>query len=238
MLVVPEKQEDVKNLLLKSLPASVYEKLKKYLIPVKLELGEVLCYPGQPLQKVWFITKGVASLISTTSNGNSIEVGMVGNEGVIGLPVLLKGEGLPYRVDVQMAGEALCLPLDILREEFNRYSALHLLLMRYTSSVLLQFAQSSVCNHFHTIEERLCRWLLILHDHAQNETICITQELIAEMLGVRRAGVTLVAGTLQRAGLIQNKRGRITVINRKKIEGCSCECYWIVRNEFKSLFAM
>ncbi len=238
MLRLPDNQMDVRNRLLRSLPPNDYERLKPHLQAVKLELGEVLCEAGMPLPYAWFVTKGIASLVSTTTDGNTIEVGMVGNEGVVGLPVLLRGESLPYRVNMQLAGEALRVPMSVLREEFSCNSALHKLFLRYTFAVIVQFTQSGVCNHFHTIEERLCRWLLILHDHAQSETVNLTQELIAEMLGVRRSGVTLVASTLQRAGLISYRRGRITILNREAIEGSACECYRIVKDEFEQLFAI
>jgi CRP-like cAMP-binding protein len=237
MLNVADEQRNVRNRLLRALPAADYERLRPEMKPVKFELGEVLCEAGDPLPYAWFVTRGIASLVSTTADGSAIEVGMVGNEGVVGLPVLLKGESLPYRVNVQLAGDALRVPISILRKEFSCQSALHQLFLRYTFSLIVQFTQSGVCNHFHTIEERLCRWLLILHDHAQSDTVNITQELLSEMLGVRRSGISLVAGALQRAGFISYCRGRITILNREAMEAGSCECYRVVKDEFEDLFA-
>jgi len=236
MLKVPEEQINVRNRLLRALPPSDYERLKRHLHPVRLEIGQVLCESWEVLPHAWFVTRGIASLISTTTDGNTIEVGMIGNEGVIGLPVVLRGERLPFQVNIQLEGEALRVPLSVLREEFSQTSALHGLFLRYTFALFVQMSQSGVCNHFHTIEERLCRWLLILHDHAQTDTVQVTQELIADMLGVRRSGVTLVAGTLQRAGLISYRRGKITIVNREAIESTACECYRIVKAEFDQLF--
>lgn len=233
---VPE-QKDVRNRLLQALPSADYERLKPRLQNVELALGAVLCEPAQPLKWAWFITKGIASLVSTTVNGNAIEIGMVGNEGVVGMPVLLRGEALPYRVNIQLAGSALRLPVSVLRDEFGHNSALNKLFMRYTFAVMVQLAQSGVCNHFHSIEERLSRWLLILHDHASSDTFHITQELLSEMLGVRRAGVTVVAGSLQRKRLIQYSRGKITILNRPAIEVSACECYEVVKSEFEQIFA-
>lgn len=235
MMCVPE-QKDLQNRLLKALPAADYERLKPHLQPIELELGTVLCESGQPLKWAWFVTYGIVSLVSTTLSGHAIEVGMVGNEGVVGMPVLLKGEALPYRANIQLAGRALRVPIAVLRDEFGHNSTMNKLLMRYTFAVMVQLAQSGVCNHFHSIKERLCRWLLILHDHAASDTIHITQEVLSEMLGVRRAGVTVVVGRLQREGLIQYCRGRITILNRPGIKMAACECYEVVRDEFEQLF--
>ncbi|HWQ33915.1 MAG TPA: Crp/Fnr family transcriptional regulator [Blastocatellia bacterium] len=236
MIVPPTDQRLIGNRLLAALPEESYQRLLPHLQPVPLRLSEILCEAGEPLPWGWFVTRGVASMLSTTPGGNTVEVGMVGNEGLIGLPILLKGNHLPYRVMVQLAGEALRVPMDVLQREFSRCGSLHDLLLRYTCAQVVQFTQSGVCNRFHTIEERLCRWLLILHDQAEHDTISLTQELTASMLGVRRTGVSLVAGRLQSAGLIRYRRGRITILNREGLEASACECYSVIRNEFDQLF--
>ena len=234
LISVPE-QKYVKNRLLRALPVTEYEHLKPHLQAIKLKLGDVLCEAGQPLLWAWFMTEGIASLVSVTLEGNAIEIGMVGNEGVVGMPILLKGGALPYRVNIQLEGSALRLPISILHK-FGCTTPLYKLFMRYTFAVMVQFVQSGVCNHFHNINKRLCRWLLILHDHALQDTFYITQELLSEMLGVRRAGVTVAAGALQSAGLIKYSRGKITVLNRKGIESLACECYGTIKSEFDQIF--
>ena len=234
-IFVPE-QINVRNRLLREIPITEYARLKPHLQYIKLELGDVLCEAGQPLQWAWFMTEGIASLVSVTLNGNAIEVGMVGNEGVVGMPILLKEGSLPYRVNIQLSGSALRLPMSILHSEFGCTTPLYKLFTRYTFAVMVQFVQSGVCNHFHSIKNRLCRWLLILHDHALQNTFYITQELLSEMLGVRRAGVTVAAGALQSAGLIKYSRGKITILNREGIESLACECYEAVKTEFNQIF--
>jgi CRP-like cAMP-binding protein len=228
----------VRNRLLRALPAADYARLQPHLQPISLPLSEVLCEAGGTMRHAYFIVRGIASLLSTTTDGATVEIGMVGNEGMVGLPILLRGDdpSLPYRVVIQLEGEALRVRLDVLREEFNRHGALHDLLLRFLHPLILQLTQSGVCNHYHTIEERLCRWLLISHDHAESDTIQLTQEIIAHMLGARRTGVSLVAGTLQTAGLISYRRGKITILNREGLEAAACECYRMVKDGYDQFF--
>jgi CRP-like cAMP-binding protein len=237
MPVPPNGQRLAGNRLLRELPKESYQRLLPQLQTVPLRLGEILCEAGEPLSYGWFITRGVASLLSTTFGGDTVEVGMIGNEGLVGLPILPKSNHLPYRVLIQLEGEAQRVPMDVLQREFNAHGPLHDLLLRYICALMVQFTQSGVCNHFHTIEERFCRWLLILHDYASSDTVNLTQELAASMLGVRRTGVSLVAGRLQFAGLISYRRGRITILNREGIEASACECYDVVRKKYDQLLA-
>jgi CRP-like cAMP-binding protein len=165
------------------------------------------------------------SLLSITEEGRTIEVGMIGNEGMTGVPVILRSGKAPYEVMVQLAGNALRIRGDALREAFNRGGTLQDLLLRYTHSLLIQVAQSAACNRFHTVEERLCRWLLVSRDRVQTDTIQLTQEFISHMLGVPRTSVTMIAGALQKEGLIKYSRGKITLLDRRGLEAASCECY-------------
>lgn len=226
------------NRLLRSLPAEDYERLLPHLEPVSLRLGKVLYEPGESLSHAYFITSGVVCLLSSTLSGETIEVGMIGNEGMLGVPVLFGSDDVPYQVRVQVSGTALRVSLNTLKQEFRRGGPLHDLVLRFAHAMDVQFTQSGVCNHFHRIEERLCRWLLILHDYSETDTVQMTQELIASMLGVRRTGVSLVAGRLQSAGLIRYRRGRITILNRAGLEASACECYSIIRAEYDRLFTL
>ena len=237
MSVPQGAQSPLSNRLLRALPEQSYERLLPHLQPVSLRLGEILCEAGETSSHGWFITRGAASMLSATFGGDTVEVGIVGNEGLVGLPILLGSSHLPYRVMVQLAGAAYRVPMEVLQRAFSSGAALHDLLLRYTCALIVQFTQSGICNHFHTIEERFCRWLLILREQAGNDTVHLTQELIASMLGVRRTGVSLVASRLQAAGLIRYRRGRITILDPEGLEASACECYGIVRQEYEQLFA-
>ena len=227
----------VNNRLLRSLPAEDYQRLLPHLEPVSLRLGRVLCEPGESLAHAYFVTQGVVCLLSVTTSGETIEVGVIGNEGMIGVPILFGSPDVPYQLRVQVAGTAMRVPMHTLKKEFGRGGSLHDLILCFTSALMMQFTQSNLCNHFHRIEERLCRWLLILHDHSETDTVQMTQELIASMLGVRRTGVSLVAGMLQDSRLISYRRGRITILDRAGLEACACECYRLVRAAYARLFA-
>ena len=223
------------NNLLSVLPPEVYNTLLPHLQPVSLSLGEVLYESGGKLDWIYFPTTAIVSLLYVMENGSSAEIAIVGREGVVGIALFLGGGTMPNRGVVQSEGIAYRLRGHVLREEFNRSGSLQHLLLRYTLALLTQMAQTAVCNRHHSIDQQLCRWLLLSLDRLPSNELSMTQELIANMLGVRREGVTEAAGKLQQAGLIQYQRGKITVIDRPGLEARVCECYAVVRSEFDRL---
>lgn len=223
------------NRLLAALPREEYERLSPHLELVRLPPGKILYNAGEIVRYAYFPRGGMVSLLSITEEGRTIEVGMIGNEGMTGVPVILRSGMAPYQVMVQLAGNALRIRGDALREAFNRGGTLQDLLLRYTHSLLIQVAQSAACNRFHTVEERLCRWLLVSRDRVQTDTIQLTQEFISHMLGVPRTSVTMIASALQKEGLIKYSRGRITLLDRRGLEAASCECYRRVREGISEL---
>lgn len=221
----------IQNRLLAALPRAEYEHLLSVLKPVHLVKGAILYEDGDAVPQAYFLMGGMASLLSTTEDGSTIEVAMVGNEGMIGIPVILGFNIAPYRVMVQIAGDALEIKTDLLNGEFNRGGNLHNLLLRYTHALLCQIAQSAVCNRFHTVEKRLCRWLLISHDRVHSNTFPFTQEFISHMLGIPRTHVTMTAASLQRKNLIRYKRGEVIIVNQQGLEAAACECYRVVKEK-------
>lgn len=219
------------NHLLAALPGADFERLQSHLKLVPLELGEVLYEPGVGMRYLYFPTTSIVSLLYVMADGASAEIAVVGNEGVIGVSLFMGGETTPSRAVVQSAGHAYRLPGRVLKEEFTRGGAMQHLLLRYTQSLLTQMAQTAVCNRHHSLDQQLCRWLLLSLDRLPGNELVMTQELIANMLGVRREGVTEAAGNLQDAGLIRYSRGRITVLDRPGLEARTCECYAVVKQE-------
>ena len=224
-----------KNRLLAVLPDAEFKRLSPYLECIPLKLGAVLYEPGVALQHVYFPTDCIISLLYVMKDGASAEIAVVGNEGIVGISLFMGGETTPSRAVVQSAGNALRLDGQLLKAEFNRSDIVHNLLLRYTQALLTQMAQTAVCNRHHSIEQQLCRWLLLSLDRLPNSSLIMTQQLIANMLGVRREGVTESAGKLQEAGLINYRRGKITVLNRPALERSCCECYAVVKDEFDRL---
>jgi CRP-like cAMP-binding protein len=202
---------------------------------VTLPLGDALYESGDRLNHVYFPTTAIVSLLSVMENGASAEIAVVGNEGIVGIALFMGGETMPSRAVVQSMGEAYRLNGKVLKQEFNRAGALQHLLLRYTLAMLTQMAQTAVCNRHHSVDQQLCRWLLLSMDRLPANELRMTQELIANMLGVRREGVTEAAGKLQSAGLIHYSRGRITVLDRPGLEARVCECYNVVQQEFRRL---
>jgi len=200
-----------------------------------MPLGKPLYESGDRLSYVYFPTTAIVSLLYVMENGASAEIALVGNEGIVGIALFMGGEIMPSRAVVQSEGRAFRLKGPLLREEFNRGGALQHLLLRYTLAMLTQMSQTAVCNRHHTLDQQLCRWLLLSLDRLPSNDLSMTQELIANMLGVQGAGVTEAAGKLQRAGLIQYSRGLITVLDRPGLEARVCECYDVVRQEFRRL---
>ena len=219
------------NHLLAALPTDVQARLFPYLELVPLPLGKVLYESGDALRHVYFPTDAIVSLLYAMENGASAEISVVGNEGLIGVALFMGGESTPSRAIVQSAGSAYRMLGQRLKDEFNRHGELLLLMLRYTQSLITQMAQTAVCNRHHSIDQQLCRWLLLSLDRLPSNHLVMTQELIANMLGVRREGVTDAAGKLQRLGVIEYSRGQIKVLDRPKLEALSCECYAVVKKE-------
>jgi CRP-like cAMP-binding protein len=223
------------NHLLDALPKGDYERLASHLELIPMPLGEVLYEPGTTLRYVYFPTSSIVSLLYVMEDGASAEIAIVGNEGLLGISLFMGGESTPSRAVVQSAGHGFRLKAQLLKEEFGRFGPTMHLLLRYTQALITQMAQTAVCNRHHSVDQQLCRWLLLSLDRLASNELSMTQELIANMLGVRREGVTEAAGNLQSAGLIHYQRGRITVLDRKGLEGRSCECYHVVKKEFDRL---
>jgi CRP-like cAMP-binding protein len=219
------------NHLLAALSPEVQDRLFPHIEPVALPLGKVLYESGDALRHVYFPTDSIVSLLYVMENGASAEISVVGNEGLIGVALFMGGESTPSRAIVQSAGSAYRLLGQRLKDEFNRHGELLQLMLRYTQSLITQMAQTAVCNRHHSIDQQLCRWLLLSLDRLPSNRLVMTQELIANMLGVRREGVTTAAGKLERAGVIKYTRGHITVLDRPKLEHLCCECYAVVKKE-------
>ena len=228
---MPPRTGELPNHLLAALPEAERERLSAHLEPVQLQLGEVIYESGGELRNVYFSTTAIVSLLYLMENGASAEIAVVGNDGIVGVALFMGGESMPNRAVVQSAGHAYRLDGQILKAEFRRGGALQRLLLRYTQALLTQMAQTAVCNRHHSVDQQLCRWLLLSLDRLPTLELAMTQELIANMLGVRREGVTEAAGKLQKAGLIRYSRGHITVLDRLGLEQQACECYEVVRKE-------
>jgi CRP-like cAMP-binding protein len=219
------------NHLLAALPTADFGRLEPHLRLVPLPLGEVLYESDGQMRHVYFPIDSIVSLLYVMADGASAEIAVVGNEGIIGVSLFMGGETTPSRAVVQSAGHAYQLLGKCLKEEFNRATAMQHLLLRYTQALITQMAQTAVCNRHHSLDQQLCRWLLLSLDRLTSNELVMTQELIANMLGVRREGVTEAARKLQDAGLIQYSRGHITVTDRKGLETRTCECYAVVKKE-------
>lgn len=226
------------NHLLSGLPELVLARLRPALEAVQLEAGQVLYEAGGRLSHMYFPLSAIVSLQYVMSDGASAEIAVVGHDGVIGVALFMGGESTSSRALVRGAGQALRLPAALLKEEFSRQGELQILLLRYTQVLLTQMAQSAVCNRHHSIEQQLCRCLLLSLDRARNTTLALTQELIANLLGVRREGVSEAAGRLQQQGVIRYNRGSIKVLERARLEALCCECYAVVKRETDRITAI
>jgi CRP-like cAMP-binding protein len=227
-----------RNRLIARLPQDERERLSSALDVVALGVKHQVAEPGKPFTHVYFPLSGVISFVLELQDGAVVEVGTVGNEGMVGLPVLLGAQESPTRVFSQVAGEAARMKSDAFAEHLKGAPALDRLLHRYAQTMMNQITQTAACNHAHAIEQRMCRWLLMTHDRVGQDEFALTQEFLAQMLGVRRPSVTVVAGMLQQAGFIRYSRGRMTIVNREGLEASSCECYRIVRRETERLLGM
>ena len=223
------------NRLLGLLPPRDYARLRPHLQRITLEYRQSLYRANRPIGFVYFIETGVGSLVNTMANGEAAEVGTIGNEGVVGLPLLLGDDRAPTSVYVQVPGAGLTMKATLFNKELARSASMRTVMLRYAHAFFNQVAQSAACNHFHSLQQRCCRWLLMTHDRMQSDEFLLTQEFLAMMLGVQRTGVTAAAGALQRAGLIRYRRGTVTIIDRRGLERRSCECYGVSKREFDRL---
>jgi CRP-like cAMP-binding protein len=227
----PVKTSPASNRLLAQLPPDDLARLRPHLELVPFPLGMPVYESGGPQPYVYFPTDSIVSLLYVTGDGHSAEIAIVGKDGVVGVALFMGGETTPSRAVVQSAGHSYRLEASLLRVEFDRANELQHLLLRYTQALITQMAQTAVCNRHHSVDQQLCRWLLLSLDRLPSNELQMTQELIASMLGVRREGVTEAAGALQAAGIIQYGRGKITVLDRAKMEARVCECYAVVKRE-------
>ena len=223
------------NHLLVALPPSDWERWEPQLELVSLQLGQVLYESNGKMHFVYFPVDAIVSLLFVLENGSSTEIAVVGNEGIVGVSLFMGGETTPSRAVVQSAGQCLRMKASFLKSEFDKSMPVMHLLLRYTQALLTQMTQTAVCNRHHTLDQQLCRWLLLSMDRLTGNHLVMTQELIANMLGVRREGVTEAAGRLQKAGLISYARGKIEVLDRTGLEHRSCECYGVVKHEYDRL---
>jgi len=220
------------NRLLGLLPPRDLARLRPHLQRIPLEYRQSLYRAHKPIKSVYFIETGVGSLVNTMANGDAAEVGTIGNEGVVGLPVVLNDDRAPTNVYIQVPGVGLKMDAATFQKELRRSDSMRTVMLRYTHAFFNQVAQSAACNQFHSIEQRSCRWLLMTRDRMQSDEFLLTQEFLAMLLGVQRTGVTAVAGTLQRTGLIRYKRGNVTIIDGAGLKHRSCECYGVSKREF------
>ena len=223
------------NKLLYALPTQEYERLLPYMETVSLNFQQIIYAPNQSIDYVYFPNSGIISLVNITEDGRTIEAAMVGNEGMAGIPVFLGADRMPGQAISQVVGNALRMKADVFKYEVTPDTSLYNLLLRYTQALLNQISQSVACNCLHSVERRCCRWLLMCHDRVRSDQFTLTQELLSQMLGVRRASVSEVAATLQKEGLIRYNRGKITIRDRLGLEATACECYRVVKEEFERL---
>ena len=223
------------NHLLAALPADEFGRIENSLEPVSLSLGEVIYESGEQLEHIFFPTSSIISLLYIMENGSTAEIGMAGNDGLVGIALYMGGSTTPSRAVVQSAGNAFKMRSSALNDEFSLGGVFQKILLRYTQSLMTQISQTAVCNRLHSVEQQLCRWLLINHDLLLTNKLIMTHDLIANMLGVRREGVSIAAAHLQRAGLIKYVRGTITMLDRDALERAACECYRVVKDEYDRL---
>jgi CRP-like cAMP-binding protein len=232
-----QRNQPVANWLLAALPKKDYRQLRDELEPVTLVFGDILFEPGENIRHVYFPENSIVSLLSAVDEREHIEVGIVGNEGMAGLPVFMGVSKSRHRGLVQGEGGALRMKAAVLRREAGNAGPLQKLLHRYTHSLLTQISQSAACNRFHPVNTRLARWLLMTHDRITGDEFRLTQEFLSQMLGVRREGVTLAAGVLQKQKLISYSRGQIRVLDRAGLEAAACKCYRVMKDEYDNLLA-
>jgi CRP-like cAMP-binding protein len=235
MLRSARDANSIRNRILAALPWDEQNRLHHHLEPVMLQRGQILSQPGEIMRWAYFPDTALISLLSLTEEGGTIEVGVLGNEGIVGIPAYLDSGSTPYRATVLISGSARKMKVDLLKAEFDRCGPLHDLLLRYLHLLVIQLAQTGACNYFHSLEQRVCRWLLGLQSRAKSNDLEFTQELLSQMLGVNRVSISQAAGRLQKAGLIRYNRGYIKILDQQGLEAAACDCYGIVRKEFDRL---
>ena len=235
MSLTAKTNDAPKNFLLAALPADEFARVQSKLKPVSFKLGEVIYESGDKLNCVYFPTTAITSLLYIMENGATAEIGVIGNDGVSGHALFLGGDSMPNRAIIQSAGDALQMNAKDLKAEFALAGVFQKMLLRYTQALMTQISQTAVCNRLHSLEQQLCRWLLLSHDRLNSDELVMTHDLISNMLGVRREGVTLAAQKLAKRKLIKNLRGTITVIDRQGLEDAVCECYKVVNTEYNRL---
>lgn len=223
------------NRLLGLLSHKDYARLRPHLHRIPLDYRQSLYRANKPIDFVYFIESGVGSLVNTMADGRAAEVGTIGNEGLVGLPLLLGDDRAPTSVYIQVPGEGLRITAALFKKELARSASMQVVMLRYAHALFNQVAQSAACNHFHSLQQRCCRWLLMTYDRMQSEEFLLTQEFLAMMLGVQRTGVTRAASALQTAGLITYKRGVVTILDRRGLKQLACECYAVSKKEFDRL---
>lgn len=221
----------LKNRLLSVLPAKEFDFLKSNLEPVSLPSGSVIYQQDDPISHVYFPNNGMVSLLSVTEQGQTVEIGYTGVEGMVGLPILLGNDEMPYQAMVQAASEGFLVESKIILELFNRGGIFNQIVLRFLFVILKQTSQTCVCNHFHTIEARLCRWLTVMHERSRNGHLSLTHEFLSQMLGVQRTSIGMIANSLQNAGIIRYSRGKIEITDYERLKKNACECFFIVRKE-------
>jgi|SRR5215216_614669 len=227
------RQLGIRNRILDALPHDELARLLPFLEEVELRKNEIVYLTGDNIQHAYFPENGLLSLLSTTETGSTVEVAMVGSEGIVGLPVILRNHRIPYEVTVQFTTKALKIRAKELREEFDKGQALHELVLRYLNTLIAQISQTAICHRFHLRDQALKRWLLTVQDRVNSNTLNLTQEIVSTALGIPRTAVTKVAATMQRDGLIRYSRGKIIILDRAQLEAESCECYRIIRDELR-----
>ncbi len=235
-VITRETRPEVRNTLLATLPSLERERLRDHLRPCSFHPGQGLYESGEKVERVFLLNKGLVSLILTSQEGTQVECGVAGREGLVGLPAALGDDIAVTRAMAQMESSGYWMPTRAFREEFRRGGVLQTLVLRQQQLIIAQASQAALCNRLHTVEERLARWLLMLRDRIGSDQLYITQEFIAHMLGTRRSGVTVAAGILREAGLIDYTRGRITVVDHQGLQDTSCECYGVLRNAFQKMY--
>lgn len=233
-----ETTQSFGNRLLELFDANDRNALMALLEPVNLEYRQELYGAYRPVEWIYFLTKGVASLVNTMANGSASEVGTIGNEGVVGLPILLGGQVAPTSAYIQVPGSGLRMSAQALHDKLRRSDPMQLVMLKYAHAFFNQVAQTASCAHFHSIEQRCCRWLLMTHDRVQTDQFLLTQEFLGMMLGCRRTGVTDAATALRKRKVIDYRRGHVTILNRPELERCSCECYRVSKDEYDRLLGM
>lgn len=235
IMLIPLPQSQIGNRLLAALPAETFQRLLPHMENTSFSPYEVVSEPGGQIEHIYFLTSATVYLLYVMETGATAEIGIVGNEGVMGIGLFMGDNATPYRAVVQNGGSAIRIRANVLRDEFGRGGEFQNLLLRYTQALMIQISQTAMCNRFHTVEQQLCRLLLLSHDRARSDELLMTQELIANMLGVRREGITYAARRLRLAGLIRYVRGHIEILDRRGLEQSVCECYQVVENEFDRL---